>query len=123
MFDTTPNAKVQVSDLSLDHLMMTTLCAMSSYGPCKSHTKDVKFPLSYNTKLEFGVSGGGGTWVAQSGEQPTLAQVMISQFVSLSPTSSSVLTAWSLLWILCPPLSAPPQLCLSLSKINKHLKN
>ena len=38
----------------------------------------------------------GGTWVAQSVERPTLAQVMISQFVSLSPTSGSLLTAYSM---------------------------
>ena len=38
----------------------------------------------------------GGTWVAQSVDHLTLAQVMISRFLSLSPTSGSVLTAWSL---------------------------
>ena len=38
----------------------------------------------------------GGTWVAQSVEHPTSAQVMISWFVSSSPTSGSVLTAQSL---------------------------
>ena len=37
-----------------------------------------------------------GTWVAQLVERPTSAQVMISQFVSLSPVSGSVLTAQSL---------------------------
>ena len=37
----------------------------------------------------------GGTWVVQSVEHPTLAQVMISQFVSSSPASGSVLTACS----------------------------
>ena len=34
----------------------------------------------------------GGTWVTQSVECPTLAQVMISWFVSSRPTSGSVLT-------------------------------
>ena len=38
----------------------------------------------------------GGAWVAQSVKPPTLAQVMISQFVSMSPVSGSVLTAQSL---------------------------
>ena len=38
----------------------------------------------------------GGACVAQSVGRPTLAQVMISQFVGLSPTSGSVLTAQSL---------------------------
>ena len=37
-----------------------------------------------------------GAWVAQSIERPTSAQVMISQFVSSSPASGSVLTAQSL---------------------------
>ena len=37
-----------------------------------------------------------GTWVAHSVKRPTLALVMISRFMSLSPTSGSVLTAQSL---------------------------
>ena len=37
-----------------------------------------------------------GAWVAQSVKHLTLAQVMISRFVGLSPTSGSVLTAQSL---------------------------
>ena len=63
--------------------------------------------------------------MAQSVERPTLAQVMISQFQSLSPASGSVLTAWSLkpAFDSVPlSLSAPPSLALglslSLSKIN-----
>ena len=44
------------------------------------------------------------------------AQVTISRFVRLSPTSGSVLTVRSLLGILSLPLSAPPLLSLSLSK-------
>ena len=42
------------------------------------------------------VSGVKGAWVAQSAECLTSAQVMISWFVGLSPTSGSVLTAQSL---------------------------
>ena len=38
----------------------------------------------------------GGTWVSQSVERLTLAQVTISRIVSLSRTSGSVLTALSL---------------------------
>ena len=71
-----------------------------------------------------------GAWVAQSVERPTWAQVMISQLVSLSPASGSVLTArslepgaWSLepgAWslLLCLLLSAPNPLtfCLCLSQ-------
>ena len=66
-----------------------------------------------------------GAWVAQSVECPTLAQVMISQFVSSSPTSGSVLTAQSLEPAsdpVSPSLSAPSQLmlCLCLPKMNKR---
>ena len=52
-------------------------------------------------------------------KNPTSTQVMISWFVSSSPTLGSLLSAQSLLQILC--LSAPPH-SLSLSKINKTLK-
>ena len=68
-----------------------------------------------------------GAWVAQSVKHPTLAQVMISWFVSSSPESGSVLTGQSLEPAsdsVSPSLSAPPllTLCLSLSlsKKNKH---
>ena len=37
-----------------------------------------------------------GTWVARSVKRLTSAQVMISLFVSSSPTSGSVLAVWSL---------------------------
>ena len=49
-----------------------------------------------------------GAWVAQSVECPISAQVMISQFVGLSPASGSVLTARSL-------EPASDSVCLSLS--------
>ena len=60
-------------------------------------------------------------WVTQSVKCLTLAQVMISQFMSLSPVSSSVLTAQSLepasdsvsSFLSAPP---PPMLCLSVSQ-------
>ena len=64
----------------------------------------LSLPLSQNKqtlkkKFFFNVSDR-GTWVAQSVERPTLAQVMISQFMSSSPMSSpvsgSVLTAQNL---------------------------
>ena len=62
-----------------------------------------------------------GAWVAQLVKHLTLAQVMISHFVSLSPMSGFVLTAQSLEPAsdsVTPPLSAPPllMLCLSLSQ-------
>ena len=67
--------------------------------------------------------------MAQLVKRLTLAQVMISQFLSLSPMSGSMLTAQSLepaLDSVSPSLSAPPLLVLclfpSLSKINKCQK-
>ena len=56
-----------------------------------------------------------GAWVAQLVKHLTSAQVMISQLVSSSPESGSLLSAQSLLEIHCPPLSLPlPALSLSL---------
>ena len=55
-------------------------------------------------------------------EHPTSAQVMISQFMSSSPASGSVLTAQSLEPVsdsVSPSLSAPPPLMLSLSVSQK----
>ena len=66
--------------------------------------------------------------MAQSVEHMTSAQVVISQSVSSSPASGSVLTARSLgaCFGFCVSLSLCPSpahaLFLSLSKINKHLK-
>ena len=66
-------------------------------------------------------------WVAQLVKPLTLAQVMISQLRELEHRIrlyADKLKAWSLLWILCLCLSAPPplmlahSLSLSLSKIN-----
>ena len=62
--------------------------------------------------------------MAQLVKHPTLAQVMISQFVGSSPVSGSVLTAQSLdpaSDSVSPFLSVPPLLTLflSLSEINK----
>ena len=65
-----------------------------------------------------------GAWEAQSVTHPTLAQVMISQFVSLRPALGSVLTAQSLKNAsdsVSHSFLAPPRLVLSLClpKINK----
>ena len=67
-----------------------------------------------------------GAWVAQSVKHPTLAQVMISQSMSSSPTSGCVLTAQSLKpdsdsfsLSLCPSQTRARSLSL---KNNKHLK-
>ena len=58
-----------------------------------------------------------GTWMALSVKRPTLAQVIISWFVSSSPELGSVLTAQSLEPAsdsLSPWLSAPNPLSLGL---------
>ena len=74
------------------------------------------------------IEAAGGTWVVHLVKSPTLAQVMISRFVSSTPTLGSMLTVRGLLGILsfflslCPSpifsLSASllPSLSLSLSK-------
>ena len=63
-----------------------------------------------------------GAWVAQLVKRPTLAQVMIPRFVSLSPALGCVLTAQSLepaLASVSPPLSALPLLMFGLSLKSK----
>ena len=62
----------------------------------------------------------GGTWVAQSVEHPTSAQVMISRFVSWSPASGSLLSVQSPLQSLCP-LLYPPFPCSYSLKINYEI--
>ena len=58
--------------------------------------------------------GAWGTWVAQSVEHLTLAQGMISRFVS-----GLLLSAQTLLWSFCPPLSVRPSPAQALSLKNK----
>ena len=63
-----------------------------------------------------------GTYVAQSVKRPTSAQVTISQFVSLSPASGSVLTVQSLEPVsdpVSPSPSIPALLAPSLSLSQK----
>ena len=66
-----------------------------------------------------------GTWVAQLAKHPASVQVMISLFVSSSPSTGSLLSGRSWLWILrlgflvlCP--SPAHALSPGLSKSNKH---
>ena len=62
-----------------------------------------------------------GAWVAQLVKHPTSAQIMISQFLSLSPALGSVLTAESLELAsdsVSPSLCSSPTRALSVSKIN-----
>ena len=54
------------------------------------------------------LSGSWGAWVAHLFKCLTSAQIMTSQFVSLSTTLGSALTVKSLLGILSVPLSLPP---------------
>ena len=66
-----------------------------------------------------------GAWVAQSVKRPTSPQVMVSQFVSLSPASGCVLTTQGLEPAsdsVSPSLSAPPLLMLYLSLSQKEIK-
>ena len=68
------------------------------------------------------INNSGVAWVAQSVKCPTSAQVMISWFASLSPTSGSVLIAQSLepaLDSVSPSLCPSPACALSLSLKNK----
>ena len=59
-----------------------------------------------------------GLLVAQSVKRPTLAQVTILRFMGSIPVLVSLLSAQSLLWILCSPsISAPP---FPFSTMNKH---
>ena len=63
--------------------------------------------------------------MAQSVKPPTLAQIMISQFMSSSPILGYVLTAQTLEPAsdsVSPTLSAPLLLILSLSLKNKKIK-
>ena len=59
--------------------------------------------------------------MAQSVKRPTSVQVTISQFVSSSPASGSMLTAQNL-ELVSDSVPALPMLMLSLSIINKRLK-
>ena len=82
--------------------------------------------ISYgHLRRSQGAPGHLGTWVAQSVERLTSAQVMISWFTSSSPALGSVVTAQSLEPAsdsVSLPVSAPPMLmlCLSLSPNNKR---
>ena len=76
------------------------LCADSSepgacFGFCVSQSLSLPLPRLHSVSL-LKINTHWGTQVAQSVKCPTLAQVMISQSVSSSPTLGSVLTAQSL---------------------------
>ena len=84
----------------------------------------LKVPGAAFPTLVLKNSSSRGAWVAQLVKRPTSVQVMISQFVGLSPALGSVLTAQSLEPTsdsVSPPLSTPPllMLCVPLSLNNK----
>ena len=61
-----------------------------------------------------------GGSVGRGVERLTSAQVMISRFMSSSPAFGCLLSVWSLLGILCPPLCCTSPTCAhSLSLKNK----
>ena len=101
--------------------------ASNGNTPVGSTIKSLSWSFAYSISVHW-TSGpedeankrvlGRGAWVVQSVGRPTSAQVMISQFMSLSPASGSVLTAQSrepALDSVSPSLSAPPLLVLCLS--------
>ena len=87
--------------IEVDFQMINQSCIFEMNSTCHSFLYVARFALliscwrllcscSWRTSSS---SWGWGTWVAQLAERQTLAQVMISQFVSSSPVSGSVLTA------------------------------
>ena len=69
------------------------------------------------------LEGGAPWWLSGLSVQLLVsAQVTTPRFMSSSPAWGPALTVWSLLGILCLPLSLPLPRSLSLSKINKHKK-
>ena len=106
------------------------LSASTMPWPISFTTLHVKWPVAplLDCKCHIERKSNRGAWVAQLVEQPTSAQLMISLFVGSGPTTCPALCwqlrTWSLLWILCLPLSLPlPNLgsvSLSLSLKNKH---
>lgn len=68
----------------------------------KKKRKILPFLLCTDQSSRKRTRQGRGAWMAQLVRHPASDQVMISRFMSWSPTLGSLLTAESLLWILCP---------------------
>ena len=101
-----PSILVQVSELYIQSMEHHTARKKNSLQLVHTTTW-----LNLKNNVELKKSDTRGTWVAQSVECPTSAQVMISQFMSSSPASGSVLTVQSLepaLDSVSPSLSALP---------------
>ena len=115
----------ELSPTLVSALTVWSLLGILSLYPFATHAVSVSLKIHLKKIIRW------GAWVAQSVKRPTLAQVMILQFMGLRPASGSVLTAWSLLWTLCFPRSlflTLPHSCplssISLSKVNvKKNKN
>ena len=114
------------------HLVLTfipplTCCVTLGKFP---HLSVLKLAQVYRShRIQHGVKTelAQGTWVAQSVERPTPAQVTVSRSVRLSPASGSVLTAQRLEPVsdsVSPSLRPFPARALSLSvclsNMNKH---
>ena len=90
--------------------------ALDSVSPSLSVPPLLMFSLSLSLKNKQTLRG---TWVAQSVERLTLAQVMISQLMNSSPMSGSADSSEpGACFRLRVSLSAPPPLGHSLSKMN-----
>ena len=104
------------------HVRPSESCGYCSHlRALKSQVLGQAFPKFFTCKRKWFFPGESG-WLSRPSIRLQLrsAQVVVSRFRSSSPALGSLLSAQSLLWILRPPLSAPPQLILSLSKVNKH---
>ena len=120
-----PPTSVQVSSsptsgsLLSAQSLLRTLCLSLCPSPVHSHSLSCSL-----SKINIKKKKDWGTWVAQSVKHLTSAQVMISRFVSSSPTSGSALTAQSLEPALdsvsrTPPFCPSPAHALSLSHKNE----
>ena len=80
---------------------------------------------TFRSMIHFEITFGIKKWGRLGGsvKHPTSAQVMSSQFVSSSPTWGSVLTAWSLLQILCLLLTLTLPTCALSLFLSLSLKN
>ena len=92
----------------------------AKFNTLHKRQEDAKHDACWNLGIKFREPR--GAWVAQLVKRPTSAHVKISQFVSSSPVSGSVLIAQSLEPVsdsVSPSLSVLPPLALCLSLKNK----
>ena len=93
-----------------------------SLSPSSPHPRSLvtSLTLSLSKKKKRFIIGVPGRLSWLSAQLLISAQVMISRFMSSSPTWGSALREWSLLGILSLPLSLPPLHTLSLNKLLKN---